>query len=307
MITDLKEIIRVINRKRLDKIDVFIPDYNKKEDTKQELYRYFSSNKVTKEKDILTLLGFKNRTDKAYLMYLSRFKYSVLNLMFFLDLKNSHKEEIINIEYKILKFSMLARILDLAKARKTALKFYQKAIVIARKNNFAKLYADSMLGYLGIAARLNIGSNLNKYIEEYPKIKKWADDLEILEYNLVLVSNIINSKKIFKKDKTKKIENSLKLSRKIKNNYHDIRIEEIKFLMEYYYYSMIFNTTKVEKTCLRYEAFLINSSEARAKHFIQVAIALIKIYATTYKYEKGINIYNKYNKYFNKSIQSFCF
>ncbi len=167
----LHEIVRVVGRKRLKRIEVF-NDFggSKKENLYYRFYRGIKQGTFRTDEDAAKALFDTEPSDKKYLMLKSRVKARLLNTLFFLDNTSSRYEQAV---YKCNRNLMTAKFLLLNGARATAESMLRSTLNEAVKFELTDISLNCLLS-------LRYGASIAGNISEFEYYRKRFAEQEAL-------------------------------------------------------------------------------------------------------------------------------
>ena len=167
----LLEIVRVVGRKRLKRIEVFNDFAGKRKgNLYYRFYRGIKDGTFRTDEDAAMALFETEASDKKYLMLKSRVKVRLLNTLFFLDNANSRYEQAV---YKCNRNLMTAKFLLLNGARTTAESMLRSTLHEANKFELTEISLNCLLS-------LRYGASIRGNITEFDYYRKEFSDCEAL-------------------------------------------------------------------------------------------------------------------------------
>ena len=137
----LQEIIRVIGRKRLKKIEVFNESGSQRNNLYYKLYRGIKDGKFTTDEEAAAALFGCSPSDKKYLMLKSRVKARLINSLFFLESTTSELSQAI---YKVNRNFVAAKFLLLNGAKDIGITMMKSTLKISEKYSITEITVECL-------------------------------------------------------------------------------------------------------------------------------------------------------------------
>lgn len=308
MYSSVEKLVFLLGKKRSKNILVFNPQKQKTSQTKSRfnsLFNAINDKKVTSNWAVARFWNYKNPQEKAYIVAMGRFKESLIHRFFHLDEKHLYPNEFIQKQAVGIKLLTFGRLLLLAGMHRLALEKFQKAILIAKKFEILDLWEEAMRRYLIIGVRIGKGVYLDQYIADYPEVKRGADELADMEFQMTALLRVITSKTRINKEGRKQLRVLVAKMNAIQNSRDNLRIEELRFLANSYLFQLFGDAESLFKICNTYENKLSKHPQSRNKHFSVVAknklVAMLRL--STYK--ECSNYFEKSKKYFSVETSNY--
>ncbi|HUM52225.1 MAG TPA: hypothetical protein PK431_10435 [Chitinophagales bacterium] len=186
---DIKELINIINKRKLSQIEVFDKSLISRKDTLfSKLYNNIANENIRTDLQAMVLLYGNEKDNSKYRKLKSRFKTRLLNTLYFLDINNNSSTNLAKKEYAdcLNKLYLSNLLLRYAENRNISIKLILDNYQIAKKNNFydiLKEFSFKLLVHYGMTGN-----------EKAYEAEKKAYDTYVLEYENEQAAQIIYSK-----------------------------------------------------------------------------------------------------------------
>lgn len=186
---DIKELINIINKRKLSQIEVFDKSLISRKDTLfSKLYNNIANETIRTDIQAMVLLYGNEKDNSKYRKLKSRFKTRLLNTLYFLDINNNSSTNLAKKEYAdcLNKLYLSNLLLRYAENRNISIKLILDNYQIAKKNNFydiLKEFSFKLLVHYGMTGN-----------EKAYEAEKKAYDTYVLEYENEQAAQIIYSK-----------------------------------------------------------------------------------------------------------------
>lgn len=203
---DIKELINIINKRKLSQIEVFDKSLISRKDTLfSKLYNNIANENIRTDLQAMVLLYGNEKDNSKYRKLKSRFKTRLLNTLYFLDINNNTSTNLAKKEYAdcLNKLYLSNLLLRYAENRNISIKLILDNYQIAKKNNFydiLKEFSFKLLVHYGMTGN-----------EKAYETEKKAYDTYVIEYENEQAAQIIYSKiyllsHSLKKNQTEKLQ-----------------------------------------------------------------------------------------------------
>ena len=172
----LRQIISVVNRKRISKIEIFDKTLLSTEDSKfTQLYEAIESGKASTDKEA-SLLLYGEEESSSFRKLKSRFLKRLLNTLFFLDLNGVNRgSEYRYNHYSCTKTLMHAKLLRFFGGFSAAAKVIKLKYSVARRYSYYDLlseYSLFLLQFYGLSGNVRL---FKEEVANYNRYKEYAD------------------------------------------------------------------------------------------------------------------------------------
>lgn len=252
---NLKELVNIINKRKLSQIEVFDKSLISRKDTLfAKFYDGIANGEITSDEDAIQYIYGNTKDAANYRKLKSRFKNRLLNTLYFIDINNtaeghSSKRAYFDCVNRLYLSNILVRY---AENRSASIQLILDSYATAKKNNFfdiLKEYAYKLLVFYGMTGEEK------KYLEESKAYQFYSK-----EYDLEQQANLIYTKVMLTVHYTKK--NQQEKEKEIKQCTIDIEAitAESKSLVVYFiyirtllfYYEILGDNKKINEVCDMY-------------------------------------------------------
>ena len=252
---DIKELINIINKRKLSQIEILDKSLISRKDTLfSKFYHSVANDKIQTDREAIQFLYGTELNNSNYRKLKSRFKNRLLNTLYFLDINNNSSTNLNKKEYAdcLNKLYLSNLLLRYADSRNASVKLILDNYAVAKKNNFydiLKEFSFKLLVHYGMTGEEK------KYHKE-----KIAYDTYVTEYENEQAAQIIYSKvyllsssvKRNQHEKLKEIEIEIKDNEKILKRSNSLLVFFILTRNNLFYYEIIGNNQKINETCDRF-------------------------------------------------------
>ncbi len=249
---NLKELVQIINKRKLSQIEVFDKSLISRKDTLfAKFYNGIASGAINSDEDALNHLYQSSSEAATYRKLKSRFKNRLLNTLYFIDINNAAESDSSKKAY----FDCVNRLylsnilLRYAENRNASIQLIIEAYGTAKKNNFfdmLKEYSYKLLVHYGMTG------DEKKYKEEYASYQLYAKEYELEQKAQIIYTGVVLAAHYIKMNQKEKEE-------RIKEHIEEIKalITESKSLVVYFiyirtqlfYFEILGNNTKMNEVC----------------------------------------------------------
>jgi hypothetical protein len=186
----IKQIMTIVNRKRISKVDIFDKTLLSSKDSKfTQFYDAVEAGEVNSDEEASILL-YGDENSASYRKLKSRFLSRLLNTLFFLDLNNSSgKIDYKYAHYHCMKALMHAKLLRFFGAFGAAAMIIKQRYSDARKYYFYDILAEYSGFLLQFYSLSGNSKALKEELENYNEYKKYADSEN--QSKLIYFSSIV--------------------------------------------------------------------------------------------------------------------
>lgn len=289
---NLKQIISVVSRKRISKVEIFDKTLLSKKDSKfTELYNAIESGSINSDQEASVLL-YNEHNSASYRKLKSRFLKRLLNTLFFLDLNGANKgDKYRYCHYSCTKALMHAKLLRFFGGFGAASKVLKLKYADAKNYVFYDLlseYSLFLLQYYGMTGNIK---ELKAEKENYIIYKEFADSES--RCRLAYYSSIVELVKsgtasdealVLMENGIKELEKESKLYPTPINIWHT---QLLKFL----YYEAIFDYDKLLLECEKSTKILEGSKFFNQSKKGVITLKKLTACLNLRQYEQGVNLY----------------
>lgn len=295
----LHEIVRVVGRKRLKRIEVF-NDFggSKKDNLYYRFYRGVKDGTFQSDEDAAKALFETDPSDKKYLMLKSRVKARLLNTLFFLDNTSSRYEQAV---YKCNRNLMTAKFLLLNGARATAESMLRTTLHESDKFELTEISLNCLLS-------LRYGASITGNITDFDYYRKRFSEVEALfqaeckaeEYYQVITIPFSRSNS----NRPELAAQAMEYVEEIENvrkEHSSFRLEMALFRLKTMAGQICGDHEYVLKACDENEAYISKKTNMTLKiRFGEIALYRIVAFLHLGRYEDGKKIASKSVQYFGE-------
>lgn len=249
---NLKELVNIINKRKLIQLEVFDKSLISRKDTLfAKFYNGIAEGAIKTDEDALLYVYGSAKEATNYRKLKSRFKERLLNTLYFIDINHASETD----SSKKAHFDCMNRLylsnilLRYAENRNASIQLIADSYSTAKKNNFfdiLKEYSYKLLVHYGMSG------DEKKYNEEYIAYQQYSK-----EYDLEQKAQLIYTKVMMTVHYTKKTQEQKELD--VKQCTEDISkiVSDAKSLVVYFiyirtllfYYEILGNNKKINETC----------------------------------------------------------
>lgn len=188
----LQEIVRVVGRKRLKRIEIFNEGGSSQRNSNYyKLYKGIKEGRFTTDEEAAMELFGCEPSDKKYLMLKSRVKTRLINTLFFLETSASRYEQAI---YRVNRNFIAARFLLLNGARNTGISMLKSTLHEAEKYGITEVAVECLKN---LRFQAGFGGNQTDFHRYNEKIKKVLEvyfaEIRVEEYLALMALPYANS------------------------------------------------------------------------------------------------------------------
>lgn len=166
----LQEIVRIVGRKRLKRIEIFNDGQaSNRGSLYYKLYRGIKDGKFKTDEDAARELFGCEPSDKKYLMLKSRVKARLINSLFFLENSNSRYQQAL---YKTNRNFVAAKILLLNGAKRTGVAMLRSTLHEAEKFGITEVAVDCLRDLRYHSGFLGQENDFHKYNKRFKELQK---------------------------------------------------------------------------------------------------------------------------------------
>ncbi|MFN8282043.1 MAG: hypothetical protein U0U67_02460 [Chitinophagales bacterium] len=249
---DIKELINIINKRKLSQIEVFDKSLISRKDTLfSKLYNSVADETVRTDKQAMILLYGNDKDNSKYRKLKSRFKTRLLNTLYFLDINNNSSTSLAKKEYAdcLNKLYLSNLLLRYAENRNISIKLIQDNYLIAKKNNFydiLKEFSFKLLVHYGMTGNEKAYEKEKAAYNEYVKEFENEQAAQIIYSKVYLLSHSLKKSQI---DKLTEIEIELKKHEAIFKNSNSLLVFFFLIRSNLFYYEIKSDYKKINEYC----------------------------------------------------------
>lgn len=295
----LKELVKIVNRKRLSKIDVFDKTFLNQNNANlyYKLYEGLENGKITDDESAAKYLYNSNEKDAKFRKLKSRFKTKILKSILLFDVDEISNSETVKAYYECLTYFQVIEVLvKLTGTSKLVYELIKDDYPKALKYNFTDIlrsYSYYLLSYYGLKG------DKKSFIEEEVKYLKYID----------ISSKELKAKYIYYKvivDFERSVPITEELMISVKNNLDELHsyrrelsnpeIDFFYFYLAFLYYNNNNELDSLLNVCSEAESILTQNPQA-VTNVRKLAILINRMKAFLYmrQFNKGLAILNKSN------------
>jgi hypothetical protein len=188
---NLKELVSIINKRKLSQIEVFDKSLISRKDTLfAKFYDAIAEGKIQTDEEAIAYLYGNEKEGTNYRKLKSRFKNRLLNTLYFIDINTTAESDSSKRAY----FDCINRLylsnilLRYAENRKASIQLIIEAYATARKNNFfdiLKEYSYKLLVHYGMTG------DEKKYNEEYPHYLHYVKEADLEQKAQLIYTKVV--------------------------------------------------------------------------------------------------------------------
>ncbi|MDB5228233.1 MAG: hypothetical protein JWN78_2426 [Bacteroidota bacterium] len=275
---NLKELVNIINRRKLSQIEVFDKSLISRKDTLfAKFYDGIAGGNIHSDEDALDHLYGTGKEAANYRKLKSRFKTRLLNTLYFIDINNSSEKDASKKAY----FDCVNRLylsnilLRYAENRNASIQLILETYGLAKKNNFfdiLKEYSYKLLVYYGMTG------DEKKYEEEYKAYLSYSKEYEFEQKAQIIYTRVLMAINNNKKSAADKINEVRGYKDEILNLIGDSKSLVIFFMsirVLLFYYEMLGDNENIKEAC---DNFLDNYKKYSSSIFSENYLNTIHIY-----------------------------
>ncbi len=251
---NLKELVGIINKRKLSQIEVFDKSLISRKDTLfSKLYDGIASGAIHSDEDALEYLYGSGKESANYRKLKSRFKTRLLNTLYFIDINNSEKDTSKKAYFDCVNRLYLSNILlRYAENRNASIQLILETYGLAKKNNFfdiLKEYSYKLLVYYGMTG------DEKKYKEEYESYLRYTKENDLEQKAQIISTRVLLAVHYTKKNRTQTIEEIREFKDEIQQLQRESKSLVIFFMatrIQLFYYELMGDIENITKTCDKY-------------------------------------------------------
>jgi hypothetical protein len=203
---NLKELVNIINKRKLSQIEVFDKSLISRKDTLfAKFYDAIAEGRIKSDEDAVEYLYGSYKESINYRKLKSRFKNRLLNTLYFIDINSaSEKDPSKKAYFDCVNRLYLSNILlRYAENRSASIQLILETYSLAKKNNFfdiLKEYSYKLLVFYGMTG------DEKKYEEEYTAYLKYSKEYELEQKAQIIYTRVLMATNNTKKDRAQIIE-----------------------------------------------------------------------------------------------------
>lgn len=302
----LKEIVKILNKKRLDKIELIDENLISNSDSLLTKYYLAIKNEVISndEEALLFLYGENNALNQQnYRALKSRFRNRIFNTLYFLDLNQSNiQSNYQKILYEQNKFVQTINILRRNGAIKSAISIIKNNFSISVNHHLydiAKFYALELAKHYAMSGKQNKYKLYREYFEDFAIKENAIQNATLSYYQIQFIIHHSNekSKTVKKQHALEQLMTDLKMYRDLVYSYETeyFYLRSKLFLFEY--------TGKVDDVLDVCQEIETLSTQSQFQQPIWQGVAALyraKAFLSIQKYQEGIGYLNEDIHLFNE-------
>lgn len=248
----LKELINIVNKRKLSQIEVFDKSLISRKDTLfAKLYDGIADGNIKSDEEAILYI-YGNEKDAAnYRKLKSRFKTRLLNTLYFIDINNTSENESSKKAY----FECVNRLylsnilLRYTENRNASIHLIMDSYTTAKKNNFfdiLKEYSYKILVHYGMTG------DEKKYNEEYAAYLNYSKEYELEQKVQIIYTKVMMTVHYIKKSQQEKetvIKECLNEIEKITAESKSLVVYFIYIRTLLFYYEILGDNIKINETC----------------------------------------------------------
>ena len=300
----LMELTKIVNRKRLSKIDVLDKTFLNKDNTNlyYKLYSGIESGAITSDDEAGKLLYGTDKSDTRYRMLKSRYKEKLKTTLLLLEPDEIFNNSIDTIHYKSINhFQTIELLIKLTGTSNLVIKLIREQYAICQKYKFYEIlikYSYYLISYYSLKGQIKKFYNEQAVYFQYSK--KYQNELNAKQiYNEVIL--LFSSAPNINDEFLQKIRNCISNFEIILNQIDD----DEPSIYYYYYYSRLMyeenmgNIEVINSLCDRISTLLnLNQFISNPIKLLTVLLYRLKTFLHSRNYNKGLIILYKDNSFF---------
>ena len=275
---NLKELVNIINKRKLSQIEVFDKSLISRKDTLfAKFYNGIADGEIKTDEEALLYIYNSEKEATNYRKLKSRFKERLLNTLYFIDINHASEMDSSKKAY----FDCMNRLylsnilLRYAENRNASIQLIADSYSTAKKNNFfdiLKEYSYKLLVHYGMKG------DEKKYNEEYAAYLNYSKEYELEQKAQLIYTKVMMTMHFSKRNQEQK-------EKEVKECTEDIAkiVGEAKSLVVYFiyirtllfYYEILGDNKKINETC---DDFLLNYKKYYSSILSENYLNTIQIY-----------------------------
>ncbi len=255
---NLKELVQIINKRKLSQIEVFDKSLISRKDTLfARFYNGIASGAINTDEEALEYLYQSSNEAATYRKLKSRFKTRLLNTLYFIDINNATESDSSKKAY----FDCVNRLylsnilLRYAENRNASIQLIIEAYSTAKKNNFfdmLKEYSYKLLVHYGMTREEK------KYKEEYAAYQLYSTEYELEQKAQIIYTGVVLAAhyiKMNQKEKEERINEHIEEIRELVKASKSLVVYFIYIRTQLFYFEILGDNAKMNDIC---DEFLAN-------------------------------------------------
>lgn len=249
---DLKELINIINKRKLSQIEIFDKSLISRKDTLfSKLYNNIADETIRTDQQAMLILYGNEKDNSKYRKLKSRFKTRLLNTLYFLDINNNSSANLAKKEYAdcLNKLYLSNLLLRYAENRNISIKLILDNYIIAKKNNFydiLKEFSFKLLVHYGMTGNEKAYEKEKLAYNEYVKEFENEQAAQIIYSKVYLLSHGLKKNQT---DKLNEIELEIKKHEVIFKNSNSLLVFFFLIRSKLFYYEIKSDYKKINEIC----------------------------------------------------------
>ncbi len=275
---NLKELVQIINKRKLSQIEVFDKSLISRKDTLfARFYNGIASGEINTDEEALMYLYQSPKEAATYRKLKSRFKTRLLNTLYFIDINNAAESDNSKKAY----FDCVNRLylsnilLRYAENRNASIQLIIEAYGTAKKNNFfdmLKEYSYKLLVHYGMTG------DEKKYKEEYVAYQLYSKEYELEQKAQIIYTGVVLAAhyiKMNQKEKEERINEHINEIMELVNESKSLVVYFIYIRTLLFYFEILGDNAKMNDVC---DEFLANYKQYYSSILAENYLNTIYIY-----------------------------
>ena len=296
----LKELVKIVNRKRLSKIDVFDKTLisQGKSNLYLKLYEGLENGSIKDDLSAANYLYDNNEKDAKFRKLKSRFKSKLLKSILLFDIDEVSNSEVVKAYYDCLTYNQTIEIIiKLTGTNKLVYELVKDNYAKALKYNFydiLKNYSFYLISYFSLKGDKKSMANEE---EKYLKFLDLAQKEQFAKYLYMKVAVEFNRQIPITNELLEEAKDNLDKLRDLKNEINNPEVDFYYFYLSLLYYEYNNELVEILELCNEADTLMDNNLEivTNTRRFV-ISLYRARAFLSSRQYERGIALINDENR-----------